>query len=431
MPDVERNRFLHTPAPGVAVSVRLSGWRLYAARVAWVLLFAMSLIPLVRVLPGYIASIEHPASDSNVLSRQAIDALSQIGLTLDAYAWLSFVIVCLVVLVSLVIALVLFWRRNDDWMALLVSLFLFVYTASNIGAQSDAPPAPNTTLEVALAIVQVVLPLSIIFGVFLLFPSGRFVPRWSWVIFVAVNIWAVVIGLVPDVSDGLLFLGYPVFIGAAIACMVYRYRRASTPVQRLQTRWVVFGLVITLLANQAFWIPTGFTPLGQTLYAPLALLAYQLILVLVPITFFIAIQRYRLYEIDTIINRALVYGALTVILAAIYVVGVAGAHTLIAALTNNSTAQEPVVIVATTLLIAALFRPLRARLQAGVDRRFYRSKYDAAKTLAAFSATLRQDVNLELLQEHLLDVVEQTMRPAHASVLLLPPKREAAERSRA
>jgi hypothetical protein len=180
---------------------------------------------------------------------------------------------------------------------------------------------------------------------------------------------------------------------------------------------VVAGLVITLIANQLFWIPTGFTPLGQTLYAPVAYLVYQLLLAFSPITFFIAIQRYRLYDIDAIINRALVYGSLTVALVGVYAACVLGAQKIIAALTGDVGA-EPVVIVATTLLVAALFRPLRAGLQALVDRRFYRSKYDAARTIAGFSATLRQETELDALQGRLLETVERTMQPAHASIWL-------------
>jgi hypothetical protein len=216
-----------------------------------------------------------------------------------------------------------------------------------------------------------------------------------------------------------LFLGYPLFIGAIIVCIVYRYRRVSTPVQRQQTKWVIVGLVVSLLANQAFWGLALLTSLGQTLYPPFSYLAYQLVLLLVPVTFFVAIQRHRLYDIDTIINRTLIYGSLTVILAGIYIAGVIGVQTLV-----NTIAQKPggsaspVLIVITTLLIAALFQPLRRGLQRFIDRRFYRSKYDSRKTLEAFSATLRQEVDLSALTGHLVEVVTETMQPEHVSLWL-------------
>src|SRR5262249_53548013 len=137
------------------------------------------------------------------------------------------------------------------------------------------------------------------------------------------------------------------------------------------------------------------------------------------ISFGVAVLRYRLYEIDTIINRALVYGALTAILAAVYVAGVVGSQAVVGALTNsNGQAQSPISIVVTTLLIAALFQPLRRRLQKTIDRRFYRRKYDASRTLAAFAATLRTQVELSELTDHLLSVVEETMQPEHVSLWL-------------
>src|SRR6185437_15131513 len=114
-------------------------------------------------------------------------------------------------------------------------------------------------------------------------------------------------------------LGYPLFVITTIASQIYRYRRVSTPVQRQQTKWAIAGLLAVLVANQLFWLPSGFTPLGDTLYMPASFLFYQLVMLALPITFFIAIQRNRLYDIDTIINRALVYGSVTVVLAAVYV----------------------------------------------------------------------------------------------------------------
>jgi hypothetical protein len=423
MNDGERIDMSATSSAG---GTRLSGRWLLAARVAWLFLFAVALVPFLLSLPGYRASIEHPSPDNAALSPGAMAALTQAGISLSAYAWVSLGIACAVLLASVIIALVLVWRRGNDWMALLVSIFLVIYILGNVSIPSNGPSAdPSSASEIALAVLagqQNLLGTAIPFGVFLLFPSGRFVPRWAAALFIASLVWAVAISVWPGLLGGVLFLGYPAIIGATIVCMIYRYRRASTPVQRQQTKWVVAGLVISLLANQVFWIPTGFTALGQTLYPPLCYLAYQLVLLVVPVTFFIAIQRYRLYDIDTIINRALVYGALTAILALVYAGGVVGLQALVGTLTGSAGRDgSPVVIVVTTLAIAALVRPLRARLQATVDRRFYRSKYDAAKTVAAFGATPQQEMELGALREHLLAVVDETMQPAHASLWLLTP----------
>ena len=139
---------------------------------------------------------------------------------------------------------------------------------------------------------------------------------------------------------------------------------------------------------------------------------------LFPISFAIAVLRYRLWDIDILINRALVYGVLTGLLALIYFSSVILLQSIFRRLTGQG--QSEAVTVISTLAIAALFVPLQRRVQAGIDRRFYRSKYDAAKTLAAFSATLRDEVDLEQLGERLIAVVEQTMQPAYVSLWIKP-----------
>ncbi len=140
--------------------------------------------------------------------------------------------------------------------------------------------------------------------------------------------------------------------------------------------------------------------------------AFAGFLLLIPISIAIAILRSRLYDIDVIINRTLVYGSLTAILALIYVGGVVGVQAIVNAFAQRQSSEpSPALIVVTTLLIAALFQPLRRRLQRVIDRRFYRRKYNVEQTLASFSATLRQEVNLSDLSEHLLVVVQQTMEP--------------------
>jgi hypothetical protein len=144
-----------------------------------------------------------------------------------------------------------------------------------------------------------------------------------------------------------------------------------------------------------------------------------------PVATGIAILRYHLYNIDILINRALVYGALTATLAAVYFGGVATTQTLFHALTGQE--QQPqLAIVVSTLVIATLFNPLRRRIQSFIDRRFYRRKYDAARTLEAFSARLRDETDLEALNNELVGVVRETMQPPHVSLWLrpeLPPRR--------
>jgi hypothetical protein len=148
-----------------------------------------------------------------------------------------------------------------------------------------------------------------------------------------------------------------------------------------------------------------------------------------PVAVGIAVLRYRLYDIDVIINRTLVYGVLTAILVAVFFGGVAAAQAIFRALAGREE-QSQLAIVISTLVIVALFNPFRRRIQSFIDRRFYRAKYDARKTLKAFSVKLRNETDLEALNEDLVGVVRETMRPAHVSLWLLPdaaPQRQQAD----
>ena len=151
------------------------------------------------------------------------------------------------------------------------------------------------------------------------------------------------------------------------------------------------------------------------------IIIWPIVLLLIPLSIVFSILRYRLYDIDVLINRTLVYGSLTALLALLYFGLIFVLQSLFQGMFHQNNA---VAIVVSTLVIAALFQPLRRRLQALIDRRFYRRKYDAARTLAAFSTTLRNEVDLTQLSEHLLAVVQETMQPAHISLWLRKTERE-------
>ena len=150
-------------------------------------------------------------------------------------------------------------------------------------------------------------------------------------------------------------------------------------------------------------------------------------LLIVPVFTYIAILKYRLYDINVVINRTLVYGSLTLMLALIYFGGITTTQALFSALTAGQEEQPQLAIVVSTLVIAALFNPLRRRIQGFIDRRFYRSKYDARKTLEAFSAQLRDETDLDALSGDLVGVVRETMQPEHVSLWLKP---ETAQKSK-
>jgi hypothetical protein len=204
--------------------------------------------------------------------------------------------------------------------------------------------------------------------------------------------------------------------------LVYRYRRISSPEQRRQTRWVVFGTTLGVAGTFPFQLPVDLSLVGGD--TPLTLLflkvGFALSFMLIPLSIGVAVFRSHLFDIDVIINRTLVYGSLTATLALVYFGGVTATQAVL----QTSTGQErlpQLVIVASTLVIAALFNPLRRRIQSFIDRRFYRRKYDARKTLESFSTKLRDETDLDALNDDLVGVVRETMQPAHASLWLRSP----------
>jgi hypothetical protein len=272
----------------------------------------------------------------------------------------------------------------------------------------------------------------------LYFPTGKLLsPRWRWVMWVVAadtvsalagaalspfgdftdlqlanihNPLAIVPVAVGDFlgesASIVIFLLVPV----CTYSMVLRFRR-SQGIERQQLKWFVYAMAIGLVGSIGLFADVWFSVNSSPETS-----VWTLVTVGMPIAAGIAILRYRLYDIDIIIKRTLVYGSLTAILAALYFALVIGAQRVTQAFTGQQGGQQPVVIVLSTLLIAALFQPLRARLQRWMDRRFYRSRYNAAKTVAAFSASLRSEVDLAQLNAHLLGVVDETMRPTHVSL---------------
>ena len=210
-------------------------------------------------------------------------------------------------------------------------------------------------------------------------------------------------------------------VGAA-ASVVVRLRR-SRGVERRQLEWFAYTTVLFIGSSMLTGIISDVTGVGWLGSVSFAL--SMIGLVCLPIAVGVAILRYRLYDIDLIINRTLVYGPLTATLALVYLGGVAATEAVFRALTGQN--QQPqLAIVVSTLALAALFSPLRRRIQAFIDRRFYRNTYDARKTLEAFSAKLRDETDLDALNAELLDVIRETMQPEYVSLWLRPdrfPKR--------
>ncbi|HEX9036913.1 MAG TPA: hypothetical protein VF808_07960 [Ktedonobacterales bacterium] len=401
--------------PSSQDDVQIRGWQLVAARLAWLFLFVTSMWDFAVGISIYHAQALHPCVDPScpVTPAQA-ETLRGLGINLGRYANASAGVAAALVVISAILALALFWRRSDTVISLAVGVFLVTFPIGNLTTGMTftlISPVVDTTIGL--------VNLAIAFSVFLIFPDGRFVPRWTWLLVMGWVGLHIALAAYPNV--GWLDAFYPVIYLSALGVLVYRYRRVSNQRRRQQTKIVVLGFITLLLSNQLYWtalpflIPALNAP--GSLYTLIGYPIYLLVALCVPVSFAVAIQRHQLFDVDVLINRALVYGSLTFILASLYFGLVIGAQTLIRLLTGQ-TDQSQLVIVLSTLLIAALVQPLRRGLQMQIDRRFYRSKYDAAQTLARFGAKLRSEVELDELRDHLLAVVEETMQPERISLWL-------------
>ena len=313
-------------------------------------------------------------------------------------------------------------------------------------------PSPEPTLPLLLLVwfsgwswVLLIFPLLLIV---LLFPTGQPpTPRWRWVRGAAI-VWATLFVLLVTVSQpiranttpdvvldnpigvlsqdtsemlaGVWIAGLLALVVLCVAALVVRYRRA-TATERQQLKWLMAAGAVFLVVyvGGAIGGLGGSTGVAADLWG----VCFALSVVALPAAIGIAILRYRLYEIDLLINRTLVYGLLTGALVLVYW----GSVVLLQALFRTLSGQgQELAIIASTLAIAALFQPLRQRIQAFIDHRFYRRKYDAAQVLAALSATLRDETDVDRLADEVLAVVQQTMQPTHVSLWLRPPQRPTA-----
>lgn len=412
---------------------RLRGRTLVLVRGVWLLLSAGLLANFLASMPAYYAQ-QHVICDAPVHCLEAdqatpgnLVALGRLGLSLDDFARFTLGVQILVALLCLAMAALLFWRRSHTPLGLWASFFLVLLgcsgTFESLAGAFATADSPFLLRLLALLIHGLELPTVSLF--LLLFPTGRFTPRWSWVVSVwwtahivsfnlpapyNFNYWSPVL----QASDFLLLLVGP------LAIQVYRYRHVYTPTERQQTKWLIFGFaggaLLALCFGQGLPLVPGLSD-PDSPWQLLSVVGGALLFSSIPLGVGIAVLRYRLWDIDALINKALVYGLLTALLGALYAGLIIGLTSLASAMTGQ-TSEQPVVVVVSTLAIAALFQPLRRRFQALIDRRFYRHKYDAQKTLAAFRATLRQEVELEQLRRQLLHVVQETMQPAHVSLWL-------------
>jgi len=404
-----------SPERSGAPETRLRGRKLILARVAWVAVVTLIVALFLARLPAYYSALQTVCTGATCGS-----TMQRLGLSAVTYAAFTVALTIALAFLCFTLGAVIFWRRSDDWMVLLVALMVVASVTLNGNVFGMDMNSAWGWLAMALNVLGS--------GVYLLVISlynGRFVTQWArwlllcWVVAVFVYfifMYAFFYTLVWIAALGVLFIA-----------QVYRSRTAASPLQRQQTKWLLFGgSVAVIIAVGLTVLPLILPSLGQagSFYQLVLGPAYIILLFIIPLCIGISILRYRLYDIDIIIRRTLIYSTLTVILTLVYVGLVIGLQALLRGIINQGSG---VAIVISTLAIYFMFQHIRRRIQRIIDRRFYRSKYDAARTVAAFSATLRQEVDLDQLREHLLAVVQETMQPTHVSLWLCPPQQHTEE----
>lgn len=320
----------------------------------------------------------------------------------------------------LAIGLLIFWRKSDDWVALLLSWMLvgFVLEGIQIGG--------------ILGLVQAIL-YAVVNAIFLLlpfiFPTGRWVPGWiRWlavpIIFLGtLSSSAPVLGIAGNSESYAVLLLVPFVLWFVIGgyAAIYRYVRVSSALERQQTKWVMAGILGTFIIFVPFAIGSYFFPPNQPsperlafmflVYLPIAFLSYLFI----PISIAVSILRYRLWDIDILIRRTVTYALVVALLAFVYFGSVIVLQRIFAGIIGDN---SEIITVLSTLAIAALFVPLRNRIQEAIDKRFNRKKYNAQQVLTEFAQTVRDETDLDSLTGELVNVVQETMQPKNVSLWL-------------
>lgn len=344
--------------------------------------------------------------------------LSQFSLPSESYAVYQLTLEVVVTLVYVTVALVIFWRKSDSPIGLFASLFLVTF---GIGGSSYVllPFQVQHSAGFFLTALVTTLAYSMLPLFFYLFPDGRFVPRWAWI---PAGFWAVTTffwnftprsPLNPTNWTLWLFFLYLVFIwGSSAFAQIYRYRRVSSLAQRQQTKWLVFGFgltVLLLLPPAIIAASLGPGTESEALYSiliPMQTLAMSTI----PVALAISILRYRLWDIDFLINRALVYGTLTVFVVAAYVIVVGGLGALL------HTSGNFFISLLVTGVIALLFNPLRQRLQRFVNRFFYGERDDPYAVLSRLGQNLESTLAPDSILPAIVETIAHTLKLPYCAI---------------
>ncbi len=410
------------------MNTNLIGWKLILARLLWFAIVAVTLVTLTVALPVRISYLSE-----TLLPPIFGNAPGPFGSTPDFVAvYITTGEILLGFLVWFTIGAFVFWRKSNEG---LVIFFSAMMVAASVFMSDYAMSLPERKPAWRTSVISMrAFTFAAIVVFYYIFPNGRFAPHFTrllaviWVAYT--SSWVFFAELIPPSNhivttprEMILGIWFFLWLGSGAFAQLHRYRRVREPVERQQTKWIVFGTSAAAAGIVATFSPPMFFPAVRTPgpamvgYVMVAFSLIMICLALIPLAIAFSILRYRLWEIDLIINKALVYGILTAVLAGLYFWSVVLLQQLLGTIIANQE-QSSFVTVLSTLLIAALFSPLRRGIQQNIDRRFFRRKYDAARALEAFNATIRDGVDLEELSEVLLGVVNETMQPEHASIWL-------------
>jgi hypothetical protein len=415
-------------------SPTIEGPWLTIARAAWLLITSAGVVLFAMGVPLLFQQLATTCTGSDCVRQQlapeALPAMAAIGLTLADYAALQLMPTVIFAVVCVAVGALIFWQRSNELMAFTSSLWLVTFGLTLFEEEVRAVGAAYPWLQPAALVLiwlggVILLPLF-----FCIFPNGRFAPRWTKWWWLIISVSFVSLGTAGELSPAFneIFGGVAGYLWMSmvlvgIAVQFYRYRYLLTANERQQTKWVVFAFAVIIAVNVTtflvnplfldFRVQQAENAVGNIVGNAVATFAF----VMIPLGIGISILRHRLYDIDVIIRRTVQYGVVSAVLAIVYF----GSITLIqGGITAVTSTQSSLAIVLSTLLIAALFNPLRQRVQKFVDRRFYRQQYDAQQVLAQFAQTARDEVEMEALQAELLRVVQETMQPETMTIWLKP-----------
>ena len=395
-----------------------------AARVAWVLLSSTLLIAFFAGFPIRYSELSQTCSDSScfimLLHPTEADILLNRGLSLHNYAVFHLVVESINSVLWLGFAVFVFWKKFTHIAGLLLAFILVcsgLFLLSLISQSSVMFYTGQANFRNLLSII-LCIPT---FFFFFMFPNGRFVPKWSkfipWLVILALLLSIAMSSAKAEVLNLIFTCMLLLWALTGAFSQIYRYRFIATPLEKRQIKWAFYGMmtIAFVVFNWAILFE-AFSPAPSVfrffLYTGYFLIHYMLLL-FVPVSFVIAVMRYRFWDIDVLIRRTLIYGLLSASLAILYFGMIITSQNMFRSLTGQ---DSQLVIVLSTLAISALFTPLRRVIQNLIDRRFYRQKYDAENVLAEFALKARNEVELNSLTKELTEVIKKTMQPTHLAL---------------